>query len=260
MKKVMLILIDGMRPDAFTSCGHPFCKKLMETCSYSMQMQSVMPSVTLPCHMSLFHSVDPQRHGIITNTYVPQVRPVNGLCEVLHNHSLKSSFFYSWEPLRDLSRPLSLARADFVCGRDFTFAVADKMVTRRVVEAVENDELTDFTFFYLCWADEAGHKYGWMTEGYMQAVYDCLDCAQHVVEKLPDNVELILTADHGGHDRSHGTEAPEDMNIPVFFRTKAAAPGELDEKISIIDIAPTISNLLNVPGDPDWEGRNIFGA
>ena len=38
-----------------------------------------MPSVTLPCHMSLFHSVDPDRHGITTNGYVPQVRPIKGM-------------------------------------------------------------------------------------------------------------------------------------------------------------------------------------
>ena len=46
--------------------------------------QTVMPSVTLPCHMSLFHSVAPDRHGILTNTYTPQVRPINGICEQLH--------------------------------------------------------------------------------------------------------------------------------------------------------------------------------
>ena len=79
MTKVMLVLIDGMRPDSLPAVDHPFYHELLKTSRYSLRMQTVMPSVTLPCHMSLFHSVTPERHGILTNTYVPQVRPVNGL-------------------------------------------------------------------------------------------------------------------------------------------------------------------------------------
>lgn len=58
--KVLLALLDGMRPDSITNVP---------------EAQTVFPSVTLPCHISLFHSVDPDRHGITTNTYTPQVRP-----------------------------------------------------------------------------------------------------------------------------------------------------------------------------------------
>ena len=93
MSKVFLALIDGMRPDALETINHPFYRKLLEISTYSMQMRTVMPSVTLPCHMSLFHSVATDRHGILTNTYVPQVRPINGLCEVLKSAGKRSAFF-----------------------------------------------------------------------------------------------------------------------------------------------------------------------
>lgn len=74
--KVLLILSDGMRPDGLDA--HPAAARLMREGSYTLRARTVMPSVTLPCHMSLFHSVDPGRHGILTNTYVPQVRPRHG--------------------------------------------------------------------------------------------------------------------------------------------------------------------------------------
>ena len=67
-EKVILILVDGMRPDGMMGCGNPFAEKLIKESTYSLTAQTVMPSVTLPCHMSLFHSVDPTRHGIVTNT------------------------------------------------------------------------------------------------------------------------------------------------------------------------------------------------
>ena len=104
--RTLVILVDGMRPDSLTHMEK--AQAIMQRSSYTMEAATVMPSVTLPCHMSLFHSVDPARHGVTTNTYTPQVRPINGLCEVLLKENKKSAFFYNWEELRDLARPNSL--------------------------------------------------------------------------------------------------------------------------------------------------------
>ena len=105
--RVLLILVDGMRPDSLTDIQK--AQEIIKKSSYTMEAKTVMPSVTLPCHMSLFHSVDPSRHGTTTNTYAPQVRPINGLCEVIKNNNKSSAFFYNWEELRDLTRPDSLS-------------------------------------------------------------------------------------------------------------------------------------------------------
>ena len=82
-EKVLLILVDGMRPDSLDVCNHPFIRKMKEEGIYIPTAQTVMPSVTLPCHMSLFHSVARQTWNF-NNTYTPQVRPINGICEQLH--------------------------------------------------------------------------------------------------------------------------------------------------------------------------------
>ena len=82
-RKVILVLIDGLRADAVRACGSEYAQKLLSQSSYTLEARTVTPSVTLPCHMSLFHSVDPSRHGTTTNTYAPQVRPISGLFEQL---------------------------------------------------------------------------------------------------------------------------------------------------------------------------------
>ena len=69
-KKVILISIDGLRPDAVETCGHPFVNTLRENGCYSPDASSVVPPVTLPAHTSIFYSVPPIRHGIITNDYI----------------------------------------------------------------------------------------------------------------------------------------------------------------------------------------------
>jgi len=81
MNKVALILLDGLRPDALALCKNPYIQELLKNSLHTLAARTVFPSVTLPCHMSLFHSVDPMRHGVTTNIYTPQVRPVNGIVE-----------------------------------------------------------------------------------------------------------------------------------------------------------------------------------
>ena len=56
--KVILISVDGMRPDGFLSCGNPCIHEIMARATYTLDGQTVMPSMTLPCHMSLFYSVN----------------------------------------------------------------------------------------------------------------------------------------------------------------------------------------------------------
>jgi type I phosphodiesterase/nucleotide pyrophosphatase len=71
---------------------------------------------------------------------------------------------------------------------------------------------------------------------------------------LPEEYTAFVTADHGGHDRIHGTELPEDMTIPLLVYNPHLAPEEITDA-SILDIAPTITNLLGVAPDKEWEGH-----
>ena len=59
------------------------------------------------------------------------------------------------------------------------------------------------------------------------------------------------------HDRSHGSELPEDMTIPMFFIGPNFEPGKKLSGIGLLDIAPTISQILGVPGAREWEGRYL---
>ena len=253
--KVILILVDGMRPDAITEI--PEAKEMMKKSSYSLEATAVMPTVTLPCHVSLFHSVDPERHGTTTNTYTPQVRPIEGICEVLRKAKKKNAFFYNWEELRDLSRPDSLDYSYFYSGhQEGGLEVANQKVESAAMSYIA-DEKPDFAFVYLGWADEAGHNFGWMTEEYMRAVKESWKSIELIREAFSDEYTVIVTADHGGHDRIHGTDMPEDMLIPVFIQGENFEENKKIENVNIKDLAPTIVTLLGVEPATDWEGESI---
>ena len=254
--KVLLILVDGMRSDAIGDL--PQVKRMMEVSAYTLNAQTVMPSVTLPCHMSLFHSVDPERHGITTNTYVPQVRPIRGLCEVLASAGKKNAMFYAWEEVRDLARPGSIAYANFLRGKVFGYDKVNNALTDSAMQLLNSDADIDFSFLYLGYVDAAGHKDGWMSEGYMDAIRNSWENIERITAALPEDYAVIVTADHGGHDRTHGYDVPTDMTIPLFLKVPDVAVGELDKAVSIKDIAPTIVNLFGLAPDEDWEGKNLL--
>ncbi len=256
-QKVLLILVDGLRPDIITACGNPYGSRLLELGSYSLEAETVYPSVTLPCHMSLFHSVTPDRHGILTNTYVPMSRPVKGLCEQLSAAGKTCAFFYNWEELRDLSRPSSLAYSFFVSGSACTYEKANEMVTENALAYI-SEEKPDFAFVYLGLTDSAGHSYGWMTEKYAQASALSLEEIQRLVERFGEEYSIIITADHGGHGRDHGTRMPEDMRIPVICIGPDFAPASHLPEANICDLAPTIAELMGVPVSKEWEGKSLL--
>ena len=69
----------------------------------------------------------------------------------------------------------------------------------------------------------------------------------------------MITADQGGHDRTHGLEIPEDMTIPMFFLGAPFKPGEILSYVNLKNIAPTVATLLGVATPEEWEGKALIG-
>lgn len=255
-KKVILISIDGMRPDGLKSCGNPYVKELEKNCAYTYDARSMNPSVTFPCHFSMTHSVTPQRHGILTNTYVPQVRPVKGIFEKVAENGGVSAMYYGWEPLRDIALPGTLKFATYI--NAYTTESGDTALTDEAEKRIKSDK-PDFVFLYMVETDEkGGHDNGWMSEEYLRRISIAIDNTKRMIEQFGDEYSVIIMADHGGHDRSHGSEMPEDMTIPLFFYGEEFTAGEIKEQLSLLNVAPTIAALLGINPDPDWEGKSII--
>jgi predicted AlkP superfamily pyrophosphatase or phosphodiesterase len=255
---VVFIMLDGLRPDALLQADAPHLHAFKARSAHTLTAQSVVPSVTLPCHTSIFHSVPPSRHGITENDWHPMARPVVGLVDQAKHHDKKSAFFYNWEFLRDLNRPGSLYYSYFIDtsyqedGDDFVAEAAAAMLARRLI---------DFTFIYLGTIDTAGHAYGWMEAGYFAQIARVDRLVGQILAAAPGDHRVLIHSDHGGHERTHGTEMPEDMTIPWML----AGPGiredyAIQRAVSLLDTAPTLAALLGVPPVRDWEGTAVDEA
>ena len=254
--KVILISIDGMRPDGLQTCGNPYVKELESLCSYTYSASSMNPSVTFPCHFSMTHSVTPQRHGLVTNTYVPQVRPVAGIFEKISNAGGVSAMFYGWEPLRDIASPGTLKFATYI--NAYTKESSDTALTDEAMRVID-EHSPDFVFLYMVETDEkGGHDNGWMSAEYLRRISIAIDNVKRVIDTCGDEYSVIIMADHGGHDRSHGSLMPEDMTIPLFFYGRDFEAGrEITDQLSLLDIAPTIAALMGISPDREWEGKSL---
>jgi predicted AlkP superfamily pyrophosphatase or phosphodiesterase len=255
MSLATLIIIDGLRPDALPAARCPHIDGLRERGAVSMRASSVMPSVTLPCHVSTFFSVPPERHGITTNIWTPLARPLPGLVEVANAAGLRSAFLFNWEQLRDLSQPGGL---DFSYFRDNNKAPdGDQAIADEAARYINGDG-PDFTFVYLGALDSFGHRYGWMTDGYLEQLERTDSALGTVLDALPADATVLLQSDHGGHDRVHGTDAIEDMTIPWIIAGPGIRQGyTISSVVSLMDTAPTLARVLGLNPHPDWEGACI---
>ena len=97
-----------------------------------------------------------------------------------------------------------------------------------------------------------------MSREYLDSVRNAWDCIRDICADLPEEYTVIVTADHGGHDRVHGENIPEDMTIPVTIHGADFPVGKVLERCDIRDLAPTIVEVLGLEPDDEWEGTSIL--
>lgn len=253
MSLVVLISIDGMRPDALAAANCPNLTAFQSNSAFTLSALSVMPSITLPCHTSIFHSVPPQRHGIVTNTFTPLARPLPGLFDVAAAAGLRCAVFFGWEQLRDLSRPGSLALS-FCLNTSETDLATDERLTAEAARHLSGGAY-DLAFVYFGTVDTAGHDYGWMSPQYLAQLEQVDHYFGELLPALPDGSHVLVQSDHGGHERTHGTNSPEDMTIPwLIAGPRIKKNHQIAVPVSLLDTAPTLVRLLDIAPHPQWEG------
>ena len=265
-ERVILFVVDGMRPDGMLQAQAPTMHRMLAEGASTLAARSVMPAITLPCHISMFHGVPPEVHGVTTNAWEPfPGGPIPGIFDLVRDSHKQPASFYTWEQLRDLSRPGSLAHAHFI---DIYYPAAENVdlaIARAAADYLVSAR-PDFTFIYLGLTDEVGHRYGWMSPQYLEAISTADAAIAHVFSRLEEaglahDTACLLTADHGGHGHGHGEDCPEDMTIPWVLTGPGIKRGaQLSTPVRIYDTAPTIAHLLGLHIPADWQGQAVTEA
>ena len=265
---VVIIVVDGLRPDALKQAKAPAIEGFMKRGSFTMKARTVTPSLTLPAVTSMLTGLPVEAHGVDWNDYELQrgylKAPTIFEIASFNGGNWGAAFIQKEKLLHALKQDRRLAL--HVC------SIKEEGCTAKKIAA---DVINDYTtttdskrpslfLIHFAEADSAGHADGWMSKPYLKAVED-IDRAIGTLIKgfkelgLYEQTAFIVTSDHGGHGTTHGTAAAEDMTIPWI----AAGPGikaghEITQPVSLIDTPATVMRAFGISDYyVEWKSRSV---
>ncbi len=258
VRRVLILSIDGLRPDAISLVPMPNLQKLMQTSAYTLTAQTVYPSVTLVAHTSMLTGLCPAKHGVNWNDYIPENGIAEGtdLFDIAHAAGLETWMFVGKTKLKQITASTSLT--GFVKGSDRDSELTDQLLA-------EFPENFGVLFVHFATVDGMGHEYGWLSPEYLSVAFRADESLGRILAELDrrnlrNETLVIVTADHGGHDTTHGSSMPEDMTIPWFATGPGIRPGPLTAPVHTTDTAATAAFALGLDIPSEWDGVPVYEA
>jgi len=258
VRRVLILSIDGFRPDAMPLAPMPILTDLLTSSAYTLTAQTVYPSVTLISHASMLGGVCPAKHGVTWNDYLPELGYAKGtdLFDIAHSAGLKTVMYVGKDKLRQVTEPESTDIFEYINDRDL-------VIIEKLIENFPAD--FDLMFVHFPTPDGMGHEYGWLSSEQLSVLYRADQAIGNLLAELDargirDETLFIVTADHGGHDQTHGSSLPEDMTIPWIASGAGIKPGELTSPVHTIDTAATAAYALGLPIPAEWDGVPVYEA
>ena len=250
--KVAIISIDGLRPDALLTVGASNILALADRGAYTWQAQTIMPSLTLPSHVSMLSGFTPDVHGIVWDDYIKEKGPI------------------PVPTLFSVARSFGRRTAVMAGKQKFTYFCEGAGSDVCAITSNGDDEVTsgavssravDLLFVHLPDVDVNGHSNGWMSDAYLTAVRRADLAVGRIVSSLPADTTVIFSADHGGHLSEHGSSQASDMTIPWIIAGPRIVQGRrLSSAIRTVDTAATAAYVLGFPLQPGAAGRPVLEA
>jgi predicted AlkP superfamily pyrophosphatase or phosphodiesterase len=281
VEHVVIVSVDGGSPAVMQQTPMPVLERLVRQGAHTWSAQTILPPVTLPSHTSMLTGVVPEKHGITWNGWSPDkglVR-VPTVFSVAKSAGRSTAMFVGKEKFRHLLLPGTVdefcynrALSQLVTksesgGGDMdeepnTFA---RSVAAQAAEYIVRHK-PNLCFIHLTDPDALGHKFGWGSPEQKRAL-EAVDAALgRVMEalgkaRMSRRTVLILSADHGGRERSHGSPIPENMTIPwVVWGRGVRKNFTITAPVNTCDTAATALWLLGLEPSGLLDGKPVTSA
>ena len=257
---VFIVSFDGGKPAVMQKSPMPTLQKAFREGAGTWAARTVFPSITLVSHTSMLTGVLPAQHKINWNDWVPEkgIVKVPTVFAIAKKAKKTTALFAGKEKFAHLYQPKSLD----------AFAVPDysAQVVAQIAGGYIQLKKPNLCFVHFADSDGAGHSKGWGSPEQIAAFASedkALATLLTAIRKagIGDRSTIILTADHGGHDKTHGTASDEDMQIPwIAFGAGIKKGATLAAPVSTCDTAATALELLGVPIPTEWDGKPVGQA
>jgi predicted AlkP superfamily pyrophosphatase or phosphodiesterase len=270
VQHVVVIGCDGFGSLGFTPTNAPTLHKLMREGSWTLHDRGVMPTSSSPNWASMIMGAGPEQHGVTSNDWETNkfdIAPVavgsGGIFPtiygVIREQKPKAviTCVHDWDGYGRLIEPGVPDVLENVKGSPAT--------AQRAIEVIRERKPT-FMFIHFDDVDHAGHTFGWKSPEYFQAVeqvdgligkvLDALDAAGMRKQTI-----VIMTADHGGKEKSHGGATMQELEIPLILNGPGITSGhEIKSAVNTYDLAPTIAWIFGLRPPACWIGKPVIEA
>ncbi len=265
---VIIVSIDGGKPAVIARSDMPTLQRLVTEGACTWTASTIFPCVTLPSHTSMITGVGPDKHHVLWNTWKPRkgVVCVPTIFAEAKRAGLSTAMFVGKEKFRHLAQPGTVDEFEF---RQLGPKKSSTFLSRVVAEGAARyilEQKPNLCFIHFSDPDDTGHKYGWGSPQQIKAFGEVDKALAEVVKSIQaagisDRSVLIITADHGGHGKTHGRKIPEDMQIPwIAWGGSVKHDFTLTEPITTCDTAATALWLLDVPASGSLDGQPVASA
>jgi predicted AlkP superfamily pyrophosphatase or phosphodiesterase len=258
LNKVILILSDALRYDAAVA-GMGFLGHLVEARIASLyKVIGELPSMSRPMYETIHTGLPVYEHGVVSNIVVRRSTQPNIFESAVRAGKTTAAAAYYW-----FSELYNRAPYNHIDDRE----VDDDSLLIQHGRFYFKDEYPDFELFaaagmlvhkfspdYLLLhpmgMDYAGETYGSDSSQYRnQAILQDAGLATFIQEWMQLGYNILVTSDHGMNaDKLHGGTTPDVREVPLFtLRPGVTGQGNTGEVLSMLQIAPTILRLLDVP-------------
>jgi arylsulfatase A-like enzyme len=267
-ERVLILSIDGLRPDVMLRAETPYIRGLLDRGSFSLWARTTEASVTLPSHTTMVTGVSPEKHKITWNRDVPDSELYHPryptLFELAKQAGYTTALVSGKSKFIALNKPGTI---DFVqipaTRKNFTDAEIADRAADLIAEHTPHVMMTHFPG-----ADTAGHSRGWGTAAQIEAIENIDKQVGRVIAAVEeagvfDSTLIILTSDHGGAGRTHGKEDPRSRHIPWIAVGPAVRRNQdltmyRDLVINTEDTFATACDFLGIEPGEGIEGKPIL--
>lgn len=263
-KKVLILGIDGCRPDAIKAANAPNLHKLAADGVFLDQTQTGSDTVSGPGWSSMLTGVWADKHGVHDNSFkganydkyphffhrLREARPEAYCASIVH-----------WQPIRFMivRNDANLSRSP---GKD------DRVEADARQLLAEKDPTVLFLHFDD--VDSAGHAKGFhptapeyiaaieKVDGHIGGVLDALRERKTYAD---EDWLILVSTDHGGKGTGHsgGADVPEIRTIFIIASGAAVDKNWQGGPTGVVDVAATALAHLGVAPKPEWDfdGRPV---
>lgn len=283
LENILLITMDTARADHFGFAGYAYIKtpnidKLAEESINFVYAYSPSP-LTLPSHASILTGLYPQTHGVHENDLFQLRKSVETLTDFLHSKKYHTAAFVS---SIILGSQYGLNKGFDYYDDLHIYSTIDNRIVERKASATTDSVckyVTTLQAPFFIWVhyfdphfpyqppepfatEYASHLYDGEIAYMDGSIGILLKCIQTKFNKK--DIITIITADHGEGLNQHEEDRHgillynSTIKVPLLLKIPGVKPGRIIDNVSLVDIAPTILDYLNIPLPNYLEGRSLM--